>query len=479
MTLLRTPSRRRAVPVALAATTVLAAAALVPTADVQAAATAGAPFSWGLNNVGQAGAGSTTAAYALPTPAYGLHGGVADIAAGDAHTLALLDDGSVYGWGNDTNGQVGNDAAFTAAVTAPLKVPLPGKATAIAAGAQHSLAVLADGTVWAWGWDAHGALGNDAALVNSGVPVKVAGLTNAVGVAAGGVNASGTNPGAAHSLAVLSDGKVFAWGDNAAGQLGDGTVVDKPTPVPVPALTNATQVAAGGLHNLALLADGTVRSWGYDLEGALGDNPTMGASTFSAVPVAVAGITPTTPATQVGAGLLHSAALLANGTVLTWGSDDYGQLGDDAAAADKPTPVPVAGITTASDIGLGDYHSLAALADGSVASWGYDAFFQLGNDTNNTPATQNVPVKVAGISDVFAVTAGLGHSAVIRSAVGPQGPAGPAGPTGPTGPAGPQGPAGNDGATGPAGPAGPAGPPGPAGPTGPEGPGGECSLICL
>ncbi|MEX2237778.1 MAG: RCC1 repeat-containing protein, partial [Dehalococcoidia bacterium] len=234
-------------------------------------------------------------------------------------------------WGDDAGGQLGDGGTNTSQPT-PVTVSGLATVTAIAAGAAggaHSLALLSDGTVRAWGYDLFGQLGDGGTNTDQPTPVAVSGLATVTAIAAGGN----------HSLALLSDGTVRAWGYDGEGQLGDGgTNTEQPTPVAVSGLATVTAIAAGGAHSLALLSDGTVRAWGDDLFGQLGDG---GTNTDQPTPVAVSGLT---AVTAIAAGGGHSLALLSDGTVRAWGLDSSGQLGDGGTNTDQPTPVAVSGL---------------------------------------------------------------------------------------------------------------------------------------
>ncbi len=221
----------------------------------------------------------------------------------------------------------------------------------VAAGYVHSLARKTDGTVWAWGNNAFGQLG-DGTTLQRNTPVPVAGLTSVAAVAAGG------DTGASHSLAVKSDGTVWAWGSNYNGQIGDGTMADQHIPVQVPGLKGATSAAAGGEHSLAV-CNGGVWAWGYNMSGQLGDG--MASWPYSANPTQVAGLA---EMTMVAAGCEHSLARRADGTVWTWGYNDAGQLGDGTGVS-RDRPVQVTGLTGAVAIAGGAEHSLF-LAEPSV-----------------------------------------------------------------------------------------------------------------
>src|SRR5262249_20622054 len=152
------------------------------------------------------------------------------------------------------------------------------------------------------------------------------------------------------------------WGYNAYGELGDGTKVDRNTPVAVGGLANVTALGGGAYHSLAVLADGSVRSWGGNSIGQLGN----GTEADSSTPTVVSGLT---NVQAVVGGFYHSLALRTDGTVWAWGADAYGQLGDGLTGTHRDTAAPIPGLTGVTSISAGYGHSLAALADGSVMAW--------------------------------------------------------------------------------------------------------------
>ncbi|AEG14452.1 Ig domain protein group 2 domain protein [Desulfofundulus kuznetsovii DSM 6115] len=253
-----------------------------------------------------------------------------------------------------------------------------GSQVKIAAGGARSLAIKSDGTVWAWG----------------GTPVPVQNLTGVVAVEAGSF----------YSLALKSDGTVWAWGDNYYGQLGDGTTTNRYTPVQVQNLTGVVAIAAGGGHSLALKSDGTVWAWGYNGYGQLGD----GTITNRTTPVQVKNLT---GVVAVAAGGGHSLALKSDGTVWAWGYNGYGQLGD-GTTMNRYTPVQVQNLTGVVAIAAGSSHSLALKSDGTVWAWGNNGYGQLGDGTTTNRTT---PVRVQGLTDVVAIAAGNEHSLALKS----------------------------------------------------------------
>src|SRR5216684_2698434 len=239
----------------------------------------------------------------------------------------------------------------------------PGAAFAAPGGAAARLApAAAVPGAFAWGDNSAGELGNGT-LTGSTAPTAVSGLSGVRAVSAAG----------RHELALLSSGTVLAWGDDTFGQLGNGIISangSSEVPAPVPGLSNVTAVAAGEEHSLALLANGTVMAWGDNHEGQLGN----GSTSTSGVPVPVKGLS---GVTAIAAGALHALAVLSNGTAMAWGQNESGQLGIGRHVSLQETPAAVAKITGVTTIAAGEEHSLALLSDGSVWVWGGNGEFQL------------------------------------------------------------------------------------------------------
>ncbi|WP_203971913.1 lamin tail domain-containing protein [Planotetraspora silvatica] len=302
------------------------------------------------------------------------------------------DTSGAYAWGDNSVGQLGMGS--TDNLSSPAAVHAVSQVTQIAAGGFHSLALRSDGTVWGWGDNTRGELGNGGYAAPTPVPVQVSGLTGIVQVAAG----------LGYSLALRSDGTVWAWGINTDGQLGDGTTTDRRTPVKVSGLIGVTQIAAGGFHSLALRSNGTVRAWGWNYAGQLGN----GTTTRRTTPSAVSGLT---KVTRIAVGREHSLARRSDGTVWAWGSNGYGQLGD-GTTTQRRTPVKVSGLTGVTQIAAGDSHNLAVRSDGTVRAWGINPSGQLGDGTSTQ---RNRPVTVSGLTNVVQVSAGGDDSFALRS----------------------------------------------------------------
>ncbi|OLF07598.1 hypothetical protein BLA60_27180 [Actinophytocola xinjiangensis] len=296
--------------------------------------TDGSLWSWGQAPLGQLGGGWSAVGWsAVPTPVSGLTD-VTSVAAGRFHAVASRSDGTAWTWG--MTGQSRSDA--------PVGVPGLTGVVSVAAGDATSYALRGDGTVWAWGDNLDGALGNGSTAGSSATPVRVSGLTSISAVAAA--------DGAGYAL--RSDGTVWSWGANWSGQLGNGAPCVPATgqgcrsrvPVPVSGLTEVADLAGGGVNGYALRTDGTAWSWGGNKRGTLGDGASCPADApcVSVVPVRVSGLA---GAVDVAAGWGAGYALLSDGTAWSWGENGDGQLGTGSSAELSTVPVRITGLPSA------------------------------------------------------------------------------------------------------------------------------------
>lgn len=328
-------------------------------------------------------------------------------------------------WGRGAEGQIGNNGSF--AVVNPVEVvktgALAGKTVvSLSAGATHSLATCADGSLICWGSNRSGKLGSESSS-GSLVPVEV---VQSRGALAGKYVVAGA-AGQSHSLALCSDGTIAAWGAGSDGQLGINSTQGTSEPIAVQQSTgalagkNVVALAAGAYHSLALCSDGTVAAWGRNSYGQLGNNT----KTISREPVAVrqhTGVLAGREVVAIAAGAHFSAALCSDGTVATWGMNLNGQLGNDSTS-EKLVPTAIrqnSGVLQGKKviaIRAGEEHCMALCADGTLAAWGYAAG-QLG--TGNYLSTRVPNQVIQGTGDlagreVIMLAAGSNHSLVLCS----------------------------------------------------------------
>ena len=336
----------------------------------------GLPWSWGRNNQAQLGDGSTTDSNVPVSVAYPTS--VVAMAGGYHHSLQLNVRTTVQAWGDNAYGQLGDgtsvDRPTPTFVLDPQGNCCLDDVIAIAAGIMHSMALKSDGSVWTWGNNQFGQLG-DGSGVSSQLPVQVR-IDNVVAIAAGYL----------HSVALTADGIVWTWGSNQFGQLGDGTFQNRPVPVPVHYLRgiHVDAIAAGGSHTLARI-DGRVMAWGDNAEGQLGDgttNPPGGRPVPQWV-LDPSGKAYLSDVLVIGAGGRHSLAVRRGARhVWAWGSDTYGQLGTGSCNTISVLPVQSGTITEIMQLDGGDAHTIARRIDGVVFTWGHAHYGQLGNGNN-------------------------------------------------------------------------------------------------
>jgi alpha-tubulin suppressor-like RCC1 family protein len=320
----------------------------------------GTVWAWGFNGAGELGDGTTTSR-STPVQVPGLTG-ITQVAASGYFSLALRSDGTVWVWGDNRAGQLGRGTTSNHEVT-PARVRGLAGVTKISAGGSFVLALRSDGTVRAWGDNRRGQLGNGT-TASSPLPVTVTGLSRVTGISAGYDASIATRTSGISAIT-----SVWTWGGNDVGQLGDGTLTSRSTPRRVTGLpvriagisagggfagvlgTGGT--SAGGGFAAVLGADGTVWAWGDDSAGQLGNAPS---STPVTRPVNTIGAG--SGITRLSAGDFHMLALKSNGTVLAWGGNAYGQLGNGSTAP-VTGPVQVTGLTNATQVSAGAEFSLA------------------------------------------------------------------------------------------------------------------------
>jgi alpha-tubulin suppressor-like RCC1 family protein len=435
---------RRGGAAMLALASVVAVLLLAAGLQPATAATGQRYRAWGSNGLGQLGDGTTTDAESPTAPSATANW--KQISGGAIHTIALKDDGTVWAWGDNQEGQLGNgttcDSPTTGAncgSTTPVQVSGLSGVTQVAAGMYHSLALKSDGTVWAWGFNGFGQLGNGTTTDSTNcplrptcgnVPTQVSGITDVTQVAAGFY----------HSLAIVGTGassKAYAWGYNASGQLGDGTTINRSLPLNVlgeggiGVLTDVAELGGGSQHSLALKNDAKALSWGAlaskenPNQGQLCDHSFEKGSRFPGRAAAEIGVTDI----AVAPGGFHSLFLKSNGTVTGCGNNQNGQLGDNTFDS-SASPVKVrnsdntANLTGVTAIAAGGFHSLAIQGTGTVLAWGSDGSGQVGNGPNELVGVDpesGEEVRVGnfelpqntGVTNATAISAGYFHSLAL------------------------------------------------------------------
>jgi alpha-tubulin suppressor-like RCC1 family protein len=340
---------------------------------------------FGENDTGQLGDGGNIDQSSPISP--GLSDCIAVSGGGDqleAHSMALKSDGTVWSWGSNLYGGLGDGG--TTSTSTPAQITSLSGITAISAGGWHSTALRNDGTVWTWGWNADGQLG-DGSTTDRTVPFQVGGLSGVTSIKAGTY----------HVLALRNDGTVWAWGDNEYGQIGIGTTVtDQTTPIQVSGLSGVIKIATGRFFSLALKSDGTVWTWGQNLYGQLGN----GTTTDSPVPVQVSGLS---NVIDVTCGAFECHIIKADETAWAWGRNTYGNLGD-GTVANSSTPVQSVGLTNVVRVAAGTNFALFAKSDGTFWGCGRNASGQLGDGTvtqRNTPSQSTLmcPILFMGVDE--------------------------------------------------------------------------------
>ncbi len=341
--------------------------------------TDGTVWAWGFNSNGQVGNGTTTNA-PVPVQVPGLPA-IAGIFAGAYQSFALAADGTLWAWGYNRNGQLGDGTLSDR--WSPVRVPGLGEVASLCTGTSHTCALKSDGTLWGWG-DGAGSQRS---------PTRSPSLAGVVAVFSGSY----------HNLALTSDGLLWAWGSNSAGQLGSGSVgnaVSVPSPVQVPGLAGLLTAAAGSQQSYAVAGDGTVWAWGDNRAGELGDGSLVQqlAPAPVTLPVAVA---------SLGGSTFTAYLLGGDGSLWGWGDTTFGQL-QTLATVNLPTPSRLAGPAGATAVSGSEFQGTALAADGSVWYWGASSlagsFFS--NPTPSPAPGLSGVVRLTGtVSDGFALKA--------------------------------------------------------------------------
>lgn len=340
---------------------------------------AGGVKCWGYNYDGELGNGTSNDSL-IPVDVSGLTSGVVGISNGHKHTCALTSLGGVKCWGFNVDGELG-DGTTTSRRT-PVDVSgLTSGVAGISANGYHTCAVMNNGAVKCWGYNAFGELGNGTTN-SSSTPVSVSSLSSGVSV---------VKAGEYHTCALMSAGGVKCWGQNYSGQLGDATFISKLIPVDVSGLTSGVAaLSTGGLHTCALTTGGGLKCWGDNTYGQLGNGATLPAPP-SSTPVSVSGLT--SGVKVISGGSRHTCALTTGDAAKCWGNNQYGQLGNGTTGLSS-FPVNVSGLTSGVNvIRAGYWDSCALMLSGGLKCWGDNQYGELGDGTYNNAL---IPVTVYG-----------------------------------------------------------------------------------
>jgi alpha-tubulin suppressor-like RCC1 family protein len=353
----------------------------------------GTIWSWGCNRFGELGDG-TTSDRSSPVSVVGGFSDWCEVSAGYSHSLGLRTNGTLWAWGSNNRGQIGDNTITNR--SSPVSVV--GGFTdwcQASAGESHSLAVRSNGTLWAWGCNTTGQLGDNTITSRSSPVSVVGGFSDWCQASAGGF----------HSLAVRTNGTLWAWGYNRYGKLGDNSVTDRSSPVSVVGgLSDWCEASAGYSHNFAIRCDGSVWAWGCNGFGRLGDLTCVNRSS----PVS---ITQANCWFRLHAAYNNSFAVTCDGGLFAWGYNRYGNLGLGDISARSPVSV-VGGFSDWCQVSAGSYHSLAVRSNGTLWAWGCNTSGQLGD---NSITGRSSPVSVVGgFSDWCQASAGY-HSLAVRS----------------------------------------------------------------
>lgn len=320
------------------------------------------------------------------------------IMGGNDHTVALSAEGLLYSWGRNEKGQLGDGTTQDRLSPGPVSMVNAGGATfsSIAVSDRYSLALTNEGHLFAWGYNFYGNLGNGT-VVDSLVPIAVSTQ----------LTFSAVSAGSAFAVALTSEGRAYAWGYNANGQLGDGTTTTtaaKRTPIPVSTNLTFSAISAGHQHTLALVSSGQAYAWGHSWFGAVGDG-NAGYNTNRPTPTAVSGgIT----FSSVAAGSLHSTALTEQGTAYTWGLNDNYQLGD-GTQTNRSVPTAVQTNLKFVQLAPANLHTSAIDENGRLFGWGTNDRYGLGRPLFS-PQNSSTPIEASTVSSGLltfsAITAG-------------------------------------------------------------------------
>ena len=365
----------------------------------------GTLWSWGQNTYGQLG-NNSTANSSIPVQENTQATNWAAVSAGGNHTVAIKADGSMYAWGRNNVGQLGIAAGDTTNRNVPTRVGTATDWAYVSAGGSHTVAIKTGGSMYAWGANDISQLG-DGTMTNCQTPLQI-----------GSDTWTAVATGQRHTVAINKNGELYAWGGGYYGQLGggiSGDTANRNVPTKIGTATDWAAVAAGEDHSVAMKTDGTLWAWGDNRYGQIGD----GTTTQRNAPVRIG-----MGWTAVSAGGYNTIAIKEGGTIWIWGDNRYGQIGD-GTNVNRTSPVRIGMGWTA--VSAGGFHTVATKGDGNIWAWGNNDSGQLGDGTTtrrNVPTEigvykQNFPISVSQLSVTTAslpgATAGTFYSQQLTS----------------------------------------------------------------
>ncbi len=343
--------------------------------------TGGTLWSWGRNNLSQLGDGTAVASRSTPTQ-IGTSNDWQFISCGASHTIALKNNGTLWAWGSNTSGQLGNGNNMNSNV--PIQIGTDSDWAIISAGDEYNLAIKTNGTLWAWGRNDNSQLG-DNTIVSKNSPIQIGNQTNWESISAG----------SNHSLAIKTNGTLYGWGVNSLGQLGNGSTTNETSPVKIGNDTDWNKVGAGSIHSIALKDDLSFWVWGGNNEGQLGVG-TSGAGTYLTSPF---NITSMNGCNNISKGSQNTIIRKTDGTVWSWGANLVGQLGNGTSSSTPTTsPLQVGSANDWQIISMRGTHVLALKNDGTLYAWGNNFYGQLGDGTSGSFKTSPVIITCPTLS---------------------------------------------------------------------------------
>ncbi len=353
-------------------------------------------YSWGSGGNGRLG-DNTTADRSTPRQEFTSSTNWKQVAGGGFHTAAIKTDGTLWSWGANQNGQLGDNTNAHRS-TPRQEITSSTNWKQVATGNNHTAAIKTDGTLWLLGLNYNGQLGDNTTAIRSTPRQEFTSSTNWKQVSGGAV----------HTTAIKTDGTLWIWGSNSHGQLGDNTTASRSTPrQEITSGTNWKQVACGAFHTAAIKTDGTLWLWGRNAYGQIGDNTTAIRSTPRQE------FTSGTNWKQVACSSLNTAAIKTDGTLWSWGNNSYGQIGDNTTTSRLTPRQEFTSSTNWKQVSGGVFRTSAIKTDGTLWLWGRNAYGQIGDNTN---AHRSTPRQEFTSSTNWKQVSGGGyHTAAIKA----------------------------------------------------------------